>query len=173
METPAGASLLLDLVNSRLVFAGGVHDELGDDEKSAAWLRARGSSDSPEAIAGARRAREAFVPFLRGQAPANILDPWLSQMRKTPTVVDGRLDWTLAVDDSVAVGARAIEEWAALQTASGSRIRPCANPDCQHFLIDNSKANSRKWHSMETCGNRMKSRRHYAKSRDLAGPTHG
>lgn len=36
---------------------------------------------------------------------------------------------------------------------------------CQHFLIDESRANARKWHSMETCGNREKARRHYARAK--------
>jgi hypothetical protein len=48
---------------------------------------------------------------------------------------------------------------------AGSRIRPCAAEDCQHFLIDESRANARNWHSMETCGNREKARRHYAKTK--------
>lgn len=167
--TPASTPVLLDLVNSRLVLADSVYDELGDDAAAATWLREHGGRGTPGEIGGARRAREALVPFLRAEAPAGILDPWLTNMRKSARLVDGRVEWVLDIDDDLAVGARAIEEWAALQTPSGSRIRPCANPDCQHFLIDSSKANSRKWHSMESCGNRMKSRRHYAKSRDLAG----
>ena len=167
-ETSAGAPVLLDLVNSRLVLPDGDHDELGDDDQAREWLRAHGGSGTADEIAGARRAREALVRFLRAEAPASVLDPWLSQMHKSARLVDGRIEWVLDAADDVAVGARAIEEWAALQTPSGSRIRPCANPDCQHFLIDHSKANSRKWHSMESCGNRMKSRRYYARSRELS-----
>ena len=167
-ETSAETPLLLDLVNSRLVLGDGVYDELADETEAGAWLRARGGAGSSAEIAGARRARDILVPFLRSEAPESTLDPWLIRMHKSAALIDGRLAWWLDVPDDIAVGARAIEEWSALQTPTGSRIRPCANPECQHFLVDNSKANTRKWHSMESCGNRMKSRRHYARTRDLS-----
>lgn len=165
-ETSADTPLLLDLVNSRLVLGDDVYDELADETDAAAWLRARNGTGSSAEIAGARRARAVLVPFLRSEAQASALDPWLTRMHKSAALTDGRLAWRLDVPDDIVVGARAIEEWSALQTPTGSRIRPCANPECQHFLVDNSKANSRKWHSMESCGNRMKSRRHYARTRD-------
>ena len=167
-ETTVNTPVLLDLVNSRLVLPDVVYDELEDDAAAGAWLRERGGSGSAAEVEGARRAREALVPFLRGEASAEVLEPWLTAMHKAASLVDGRLTWSLTADDGYAVGARALEEWDALQTPTGSRIRPCANPECQHFLVDHSKANSRKWHSMDSCGNRMKSRRHYARSKELA-----
>lgn len=36
------------------------------------------------------------------------------------------------------------------------RLRMCAADDCSWFFIDNSRNKSRKWCSMETCGNRAK-----------------
>jgi predicted RNA-binding Zn ribbon-like protein len=167
-ETDSNAPVLLDLVNSRLVFPDEIYDEIGTDADAREWLRARGGSGSPAEIEGARRARAALVPFLRGEASDDVLTPWLAGMRKSASLEDGRLAWSLDVDDELSVGVRALEEWDALQTPTGSRIRPCANQECQHFLVDHSKANSRKWHSMDTCGNRMKSRRHYARTRELA-----
>jgi predicted RNA-binding Zn ribbon-like protein len=167
-ETTATTPVLLDLVNSRLVLAEAIYDELGDDAAASAWLRAHGGSGSTAEVEGARRAREAFVPFLRGEASAEVFEPWLSAMHQSASLAGGRLVWSLTADDEHAIGVRALTEWDALQSATGSRIRPCANPECQHFLVDHSKANSRKWHSMDSCGNRMKSRRHYARSKELA-----
>ncbi|MEU1163642.1 CGNR zinc finger domain-containing protein [Streptomyces sp. NPDC005921] len=46
------------------------------------------------------------------------------------------------------------------------RLRPCANPECRLFLLDRSKGNSARWCSMAVCGNRMKARRHYRRTRD-------
>lgn len=158
-------SLLLDLVNSRLVLDDAVSDELGDDAEASAWLRARGRAGTPEEIADARAVRAALVPFLRGEADAAVLEPWVRAMRKRAEAHAGGIVWTDDVDPSRALGAKAIEEWSALQGEQGSRIRPCAAADCQHFLIDESRANSRKWHSMETCGNREKARRHYARTK--------
>ena len=158
-------SLLLDLVNSRLVIGDQVHDELGDDAAASAWLRVHGAPGSPAEVADARAVRAALVPFLRGEADAAALEPWADAMRKRARVGASGLEWVDEVDPERAIGARAVGEWAALQGEQGSRIRPCAAHDCQHFLIDESRANTRKWHSMETCGNRVKARRHYAKSK--------
>jgi predicted RNA-binding Zn ribbon-like protein len=165
-------SLLLDLVNSRLVHPDGVRDELGDDAEAAAWLRVHGLEGTPDQVRDARAARRALVEFLRGRADAAALAPWAGAMRKRAELREHGLDWIDEIDPAHAVGARAVAEWAALQTEQGSRIRPCAAADCQHFLIDESRANARKWHSMETCGNREKARRHYAKAKlaDSARP---
>jgi predicted RNA-binding Zn ribbon-like protein len=40
------------------------------------------------------------------------------------------------------------------------RVRECAGPDCGWLFMDTSKNGSRRWCSMETCGNRAKARRH-------------
>ncbi|WP_448002364.1 CGNR zinc finger domain-containing protein [Agromyces bauzanensis] len=158
-------SLLLDLVNSRLVLDDSVVDELGDDGAASAWLRQHGLDGTPDEIADARDVRAALVLFLRGQADAAALEPWVGAMRRRAEVGPDGLTWIDDVDPARAVGVRAVEEWGALQGEQGSRIRPCAAEDCQHFLIDTSRANTRKWHSMETCGNRAKARRHYAKAK--------
>ena len=159
------ASLLLDLVNSRLVLPSGVSDELGDDAAASTWLRAHGAAGTPAEIADARAARAALVPFLRGETDAAALEPWAGAMRKRARLHASGLEWVDDVEPDRVIGARAIDEWAGLQGEQGSRIRPCAADDCQHFLIDESRANARKWHAMETCGNRAKARRHYAKAK--------
>ncbi|MFI9272269.1 CGNR zinc finger domain-containing protein [Kitasatospora sp. NPDC052896] len=59
--------------------------------------------------------------------------------------------------------------WSALQESMPGRLRPCENPDCQRFLLDRSKPNNAHWCSMAACGNRMKARRHHARTRAAAG----
>jgi len=165
MTTQTSESLLLDLVNSRLVFDDHVADELGDDRAAAAWLRGHGATGASAEVADARAAREALVGFLRGEASVDVLSRWVDVMRRRAEVSDHGLVWREEVPADRVIGARAVEAWAALQTPEGSRIRPCAASDCQHFLIDHSRANARRWHSMETCGNREKARRHYARTK--------
>lgn len=46
------------------------------------------------------------------------------------------------------------------------RIKQCATPECGWLFLDSSKNNSRKWCSMQSCGNRAKARRHYHKHSD-------
>ena len=69
----------------------------------------------------------------------------------------------IAPDRELAI--RAILAWDALARQSPGRLRPCANDECRLFLIDRSKANAARWCSMAVCGNRMKARRHYQRSR--------
>jgi len=58
--------------------------------------------------------------------------------------------------------------WSAgdLLVSSGDRrIRCCANDECLWLFIDQSKTNSRRWCDMQSCGNRAKAQRHYARSK--------
>jgi len=53
-------------------------------------------------------------------------------------------------------------EAAELLTATElERVRECPAPDCGWLFLDLSKNRSRRWCSMETCGNQAKVRRHY------------
>lgn len=163
-EPVATAGLLLDLVNSRLVYDDRVDDEL-DDERGAAWLRAHGVPAEASDLDDARAVRDVLVAVLRGTRSPDALEPWLVAMTRRPELAaEGGLVWRDRDEAGRRIGGSAIREWAALQSPSGSRIRPCAAPDCQHFFIDTSRGNARRWHSMESCGNREKARRHYAKA---------
>jgi len=46
----------------------------------------------------------------------------------------------------------------AMNTSSWARFKICANPDCGRAFYDTSRNRSGRWHSMATCGNRMKGR---------------
>jgi predicted RNA-binding Zn ribbon-like protein len=48
-----------------------------------------------------------------------------------------------------------------LRTGNYSLIRRCENPNCILHFYDISKNHSRRWCSMETCGNRVKVGAHY------------
>jgi predicted RNA-binding Zn ribbon-like protein len=45
------------------------------------------------------------------------------------------------------------------------RVRECANADCTWLFVDESRNHSRRWCDMRACGNRLKARRHYHRSR--------
>ncbi|WP_279579087.1 CGNR zinc finger domain-containing protein [Fodinicola feengrottensis] len=36
------------------------------------------------------------------------------------------------------------------------RVHACANPDCSALFLDSSRPGTRRWCSMDTCGNRAK-----------------
>jgi len=47
------------------------------------------------------------------------------------------------------------------------RVGQC--PGCGWLFLDNSRNRSRRWCTMEVCGNRAKARRHYERTKGLAG----
>ena len=51
-----------------------------------------------------------------------------------------------------------------LASSDVSRISECGSDGCTWLFIDSSKNHSRRWCEMETCGNRAKARRHYARA---------
>jgi len=52
-----------------------------------------------------------------------------------------------------------------LTHADRRRVRRCANDACLWLFVDESKAETRRWCDMSSCGNRAKSRRHYLKTK--------
>jgi predicted RNA-binding Zn ribbon-like protein len=52
-----------------------------------------------------------------------------------------------------------------LTHAGRRRVRRCANNACLWLFVDESKAGTRRWCDMSSCGNRAKSRRHYLKTK--------
>ena len=54
--------------------------------------------------------------------------------------------------------------WSAADVLVGpdsTRVRECANHGCLWLFLDDSKNGSRRWCSMQMCGNRAKAQRHY------------
>jgi predicted RNA-binding Zn ribbon-like protein len=49
-----------------------------------------------------------------------------------------------------------------------SRVRECEGERCAWLFIDRSKNRSRRWCDMTVCGNRVKARRHYARTKRLS-----
>jgi predicted RNA-binding Zn ribbon-like protein len=69
----------------------------------------------------------------------------------------GSLDWPLAP-----VARDAIE---LLLSDELGRVKTCNADACGWVFLDTSKNGSRRWCSMDTCGSRMKMRRHYARKK--------
>jgi hypothetical protein len=156
---------LLAVLNSTPVIDGVPADELADATRAQAWLAGfggRGTETERRNVAGIRQALQAVV---RGQQPPDVLAPALHGVTSAPGMAGGRVVWTLSVPPDRELAVRAVLAWDALAGRSPGRLRPCANGECRLFLIDHSKANAARWCSMAICGNRMKARRHYQRSR--------
>src|SRR3984893_2374248 len=165
-DTATDEGFLLALLNSTPVIDGVPADDLADPVRARAWLAAAGGLGTESELRHMPRFRQARRAVVRGQQPADVLAPELQGVTSVPAIDAGRVGWTLSVAPDRALAVRAILAWDALARQSPGRLRPCANDECRLFLIDRSKANAARWCSMAVCGNRMKARRHYHRSRN-------
>ena len=167
-ERPADEKLLLDLLNSTPVIDGVPHDGLARAEAGRRWLAEHDQPATTEEWRCLLGARAALQDVVRGdQTPAS-LAPFVDGVHYRASLVDDGVLWTPGLPDGRIAAARAVLAWDALRVSSPGRLRPCANPECRLFLIDHSKPNSARWCSMAVCGNRMKARRHYQRTRSTA-----
>lgn len=162
---PGDEALLLDLLNTTPVIDGVAHDVLEDPATAQAWLNAHGIAPTTGLLQQLIDVRAALQAIVRGDRTPQALQPFLGGVRLSPSLTDDGLAWTLSAHETPPAVARVILAWDALRISSPGRLRPCANSDCQLFLIDRSKPNTARWCSMAICGNRMKARRHYQRSK--------
>jgi len=156
---------LLAVLNSTPVIDGVPTDDLADTAKARAWLASLGGLGTEAELRHVRGVRQALQAVVRGEQPPAVLAPVLQGAARIPAITEGEITWTLSVPPERNLAIRAVLAWDALAKQSPGRLRPCANDECQLFLIDHSKAGTARWCSMAICGNRMKARRHYQKAR--------
>jgi hypothetical protein len=168
-DIPSDESFLLALLNTTPVIDGTATDTLADPARARRWLAKAGGLGTDAERAHVLEARAALQDVVRGRQPADLLAPLLRGTALRPAVTDGEIEWAVSVPPDRELAVRAVLTWDALMKNSPGRLRPCANDECRLFLIDRSKAGTARWCSMAICGNRMKARRHYQKSRDAHG----
>lgn len=166
VTTESDETVLLALLNSAPVVDGVRQDALADPASARSWLHSHVGTIPGVDWAALRDTRDALQAVVRGDRSPASLAPLLNDVSCHPTVSDTGVVWTLDVEPARSVSTRAVLAWDALRTSSPGRLRPCANPECELFLIDRSKPNTARWCSMAVCGNRMKARRHYQRTRD-------
>ncbi len=126
----------------------------------------------------ALRLREAiyriFLAIGEGQPhPARDFQIFNSALAQTPrrlgiSARGGAYSWVVATPSPSLGGALAPVIWSAadlLTHAGERRIRRCANDKCRWVFVDRSKGGTRRWCDMNSCGNRAKAHRHYARKK--------
>ncbi|WP_217554239.1 CGNR zinc finger domain-containing protein [Streptomyces sp. GbtcB6] len=159
-------ALLLELLNSTPVVNGVAEDRLADPAEARSWQRAHGGSGTAAELRTLVAARDALQEVVRGTRPATSLAPLLEDVVSRPRLSPAGVSWQLDAPAERRMAAEAIMAWSAVQQTMPGRLRPCANPECRLFLVDRSRTNKARWCSMAVCGNRMKARRHYQRTRD-------
>jgi len=165
IEAVTDEGFLLAVLNSTPVIDGVPADDLADPARARAWLASVGGAGTEAELQHVLEAREALQAVVRGGEPPAVLAPLLEGSSCVPALTDGQITWALSVSPDRQLAVRAVLTWDMLAKNSPGRLRPCANDECQLFLIDHSKGGTARWCSMAVCGNRMKARRHYQRAR--------
>lgn len=157
--------LLLALLNSTPMVDGSPQDQLDSTGAVLNRLGRFGADGSPRERTELLRARTVLQDAVSGRLDMDEIVPSLHGVRRTPFLAEGRLDWRLETPAHHELAVRAVLAWAELTEHRPGRLRPCENDECRLFLLDRSKANSARWCSMASCGNRLKARRHQQRLR--------
>jgi predicted RNA-binding Zn ribbon-like protein len=152
---------------------------VSDDEARILQAEAlRRPTEAAFTLAQARALREAlyriFSAYHDGQTPwgedVERLNLALAEAMWHARLVAGeqrfRWDWVadpLALDRLLWPIARSAADL--LTSAELSRVRECEGETCGWLFMDTSKNRSRRWCSMEDCGNRAKAKRHYRRTK--------
>lgn len=148
----------------------------------AAWGRAlaQQAQDDPEAaqrlLGHVLDLRETihrlFVARATGTRAASpdlaMLNAALAQAPARAALAADSQGWTVPAGAMSAPWLLAPVLWSAadlLLRGDAARIRQCANEKCRWVFVDASKAGSRRWCTMNSCGNRAKAQRHYHKAK--------
>jgi len=186
-----GSLLCLDLVNTAMVREGAPIDLLADEGSVVRWLREAGQISEPRArglsrripgtaegrrlLRRARELREAVRrladAILRGGEPAGSdVDVFNRILAASPSIlqITRRRDAKYILerrftDPGVEALLAPVAESAAqlLTELDWRRLGKCRDPQCVLYFYDTSKNRSRRWCSMERCGNRAKVAAHY------------
>ncbi len=153
--------LALDLLNTRWVIGTTWYDLLDDDDLTAAWLADRGLECGRAPRGPLREARDALALVLADPSDHGSLDALLAHGRLRLTVTAEHHD---VADPDWRAAWACLRDYLLLRASTPDRLRKCANPDCVLHFQDTSRTGRRQWCSMTACGNRLKARRHYARS---------
>lgn len=144
----------------------GVVEELASPAALAAWVTqcgpvAAGSEPSQAQVVAAQGLREAVYRLISG-GPAAVGDLALVNTAAAAPVPAPRLSPAGAVlwqaDDAVGATLALVARDAVDLVTSPAivRVRACADPDCSALFLDSSRPGTRRWCSMDICGNRAK-----------------
>lgn len=168
-----GETLSLDLVNTEWVDHGETVDLLTDADAADAWFRDYGFDPALEDLGALRVARHAIRSQLDSPGPEAdaSLNAVLEHGCERTVFMDGRPEPTTVTDPGWGAAWAAAAAFAELLATRPERVRQCAHPDCVLYFVDTSRNGGRRWHSMETCGARTKSARHYRRKTAVDRPS--
>ncbi len=161
---------LMQALNSTPVIEGRRQDLWRDDHEMDRWAREHGGLGGEEERRWLRTARDALQAVESGTSAGPGLQHVLAGVHRVPRPSASGIEWRLEVPPERRLAVELVLAWADVKERMPGRLRPCENPECRLFLLDRSRANTARWCSMKTCGNRLKARRHQARTRETPRP---
>jgi len=181
-----GGHPLIDFVNTEIMRGDQRIDLLATNTDVVAWLLDVGLiteaavqfnwHDDPTLLAEFRtfrqQMREMLATIVAKQPIAGktieVINQWLPYWQGQPRLISIDDDFETTFDFVYTKTGQLLARLAAeaadfLTTADLSYVKRCGNDECIRYFLDTSKNHSRRWCSMEGCGNRMKARAHYAR----------
>ena len=168
--------LCLDFIRTlRWRGADGAREELATPEALVAWIRRLGPYDAdvaiptptPRTLRAAQETREAVYALLKAARDTTPADcppgarALLNEVASEPTphpVLDERGTLRHSAGDPIAATLATVAR-DALDLATSpliARVRDCAGPNCGAWFLDTSRPGTRRWCSMDRCGNQAK-----------------
>ena len=161
---------LMQALNSTHVVDGRRQDLWRDDHEVDRWAREHGGLGGDEERRWLRTARDALQAVESGTSAEPRLRRVLAGVRKVPQPGASGIEWHVEMPPERRLAVELVLAWADVKERMPGRLRPCENRECRLFLLDRSRANTARWCSMKTCGNRLKARRHQARARETPQP---
>lgn len=198
-----GESVALDFANTWEDRSTSASDKLGGYADLVTFAAAAGIVDPPQAEALAARGRDRPAAAAKAMAAAVALrealyrifsglaagsGPEAPDLERLSTTVaraakrlglepeGGAFAWRWRGLESSLEAPLAAIAWSAAKLLTGGdlgRLRECDGTRCNWLFLDRSRNRSRRWCSMESCGNRAKARRHYRRTRATGRRTEG
>ncbi|EOD64143.1 CGNR zinc finger domain-containing protein [Amycolatopsis vancoresmycina] len=146
-------------------------EELPDERAWGAWVDQFGPFSSPVVPGSSRDARavrEAVYELVTGSlrpASRQRLNRFAASPVPAPSLaVSGELRWQAADPGSSMLALVARDALDLVTSPEFSRVRRCAGERCGALFLDTSRPGTRRWCSMEVCGNQAKKSTYRAKA---------
>ena len=160
--------LLLAVLNTTPVHEGVRQDHL-QGRSGLAWLETHRGVSSTKERDSLIEARDLLQHAVREEPDGPALARFLEGVAVVPVWSGQALAWDRRLPGERETAARVVLAWAEMETNRPHRLKACADPECERFLLDRSRSIQARWCSMATCGNRAKARRHYQRNRAQEG----
>lgn len=157
--------LLVAVLNSTPLMAGSRQDQL-EGAGGARLAQDFGGTGSEEELEHLRRVRDVLQDVVGGRVGATEdLQVLMTLTSLAPLVTADGIRWELQAPPEQKLAARTAVAWSEVVQYRPSRLRACANTECNLYLVDHSRPGTARWCSMAVCGNRTKVRNHARRKR--------